>query len=46
MDKTYVFDTAENKCGCNAHTQLFTEDFVVAFQGRTALPTKQKRKKS
>lgn len=28
-----------NKCGCNAHTQLFTENFVVAFQGQTALPT-------
>lgn len=31
--------TQDNKCGCNAHTQLFTEKFVVAFQGRTALPT-------
>lgn len=31
--------TQRNKCGCNAHTQLFTEDFVVAFQGQTALPT-------
>ena len=31
--------TQVNKCGCNAHTQIFTEDFVVAFQGRTALPT-------
>ena len=26
-------------CGCNAHTQLFTENFVVAFQGQTAVPT-------
>ena len=26
-------------CGCNAKTQLFTEQFYVAFQGRTALPT-------
>lgn len=25
-------------CGCNAKTQLFTEQFYVAFQGRTALP--------
>lgn len=31
--------TQVNGCGCNAHTQLFTEDFVVAFQGQTALPT-------
>lgn len=30
--------TQSNKCGCNAHTQLLTEDFVVAFQGQTALP--------
>lgn len=26
-------------CGCNAKTQLFTEQFYVAFQGQTALPT-------
>lgn len=26
-------------CGCEAKTQLFTENFVVAFQGQTALPT-------
>lgn len=26
-------------CGCKATTQLFTEKFVAAFQGRTALPT-------
>lgn len=31
--------TQDNRCGCNAHTQLFTENFVVAFQGQTALPT-------
>lgn len=31
--------TQHGSCGCNAHTQLFTENFVVAFQGQTALPT-------
>lgn len=31
--------TQTSKCGCNAHTQLFTENFVVAFQDQTALPT-------
>lgn len=31
--------TQNNQCGCQAHTQLFTENFVVAFQGQTALPT-------
>lgn len=30
--------TQNSQCGCNAHTQLFTENFVVAFQGQTALP--------
>lgn len=25
--------TQYGNCGCNAHTQLFTENFVVAFQG-------------
>ena len=25
--------TQNSQCGCNAHTQLFTENFVVAFQG-------------
>lgn len=25
-------------CGCNAKTQLFTEQFYVAFQGQTAIP--------
>ena len=36
---TITIVTQNNSCGCNAHTQLFTENFVVAFQGRTALPT-------
>jgi hypothetical protein len=36
---TITIVTQENRCGCNAHTQLFTENFVVAFQGQTALPT-------
>lgn len=36
---TITIVTQTNKCGCNAHTQLFTENFVVAFQGQTALPT-------
>lgn len=36
---TITIVTQDNRCGCNAHTQLFTENFVVAFQGRTALPT-------
>ena len=36
---TITVVTQTNRCGCNAHTQLFTEDFVVAFQGQTALPT-------
>lgn len=31
--------TQNSQCGCNAHTQLFTENFVVAFQGQAALPT-------
>lgn len=31
--------TQYSNCGCSAHTQLFTENFVVAFQGQTALPT-------
>lgn len=26
-------------CGCNAKTQLFTEQFYVAFQGQTGVPT-------
>lgn len=36
---TITIVTQDNKCGCNAHTQLFTENFIVAFQGQTALPT-------
>lgn len=36
---TITIVTQDNRCGCNAHTQLFTETFVVAFQGQTALPT-------
>lgn len=36
---TITVVTQAGRCGCNAHTQLFTEDFVVAFQGRTELPT-------
>lgn len=36
---TITIVTQDSKCGCNAHTQLFTENFVVAFQGRTALPS-------
>lgn len=36
---TITIVTQTNRCGCNAHTQLFTENFVVAFQGQTALPT-------
>ena len=31
--------TTHSKCGCNASTRLITENFVVAFQGQTALPT-------
>lgn len=31
--------TQNSPCGCNAHTQLFTENFVIAFQGQTAVPT-------
>lgn len=30
--------TQNNRCGCMAHTQLFTESFEVAFQGRTTIP--------
>lgn len=36
---TITIVTQTNRCGCNAHTQLFTENFVVAFQGQTGLPT-------
>lgn len=38
VTSTITIVTQNNNCGCNAHTQLFTENFVVAFQGRTALP--------
>ena len=31
--------TVVTGCGCNAKTQLFTEQFYVAFVGQTALPT-------
>lgn len=31
--------TPSNKCGCDPHTQVFTERFEAAFQGLTALPT-------
>lgn len=30
--------TQTNRCGCNASTRLITENFVLAFQGQTALP--------
>lgn len=36
---TITIVTQDSRCGCNAHTQLFTENFAVAFQGQTALPT-------
>jgi hypothetical protein len=28
----------QSGCGCEAHTQLFTENFTIAFQGQTAIP--------
>lgn len=31
--------TQNTPCGCNAHTQLFTENYVIAIQGQTVLPT-------
>lgn len=31
--------TPSNSCGCNPHVQVFTENFEVAFQGQTGLPT-------
>lgn len=31
--------TIVTPCGCNAKTQLCTENFYVAFQGQTAVPT-------
>lgn len=36
---TAVVTVVTPGCGCEAKTQLFTENFVVAFQGQTALPT-------
>lgn len=45
LDGTTVFIpvtariTVVNGCGCNAKTQLFTEQFYVAFVGQTALPS-------
>ena len=31
--------TTPNACKCQAETQVINERFVVAFQGRTTLPT-------
>lgn len=31
--------TQSNSCGCNPHVQVFTENFEVAFQGQTGVPT-------
>lgn len=31
--------TPSNRCGCNQNVQTFTENFEVAFQGQTGLPT-------
>lgn len=31
--------TPSNNCGCNPHVQVFSEQFEVAFQGQTAVPT-------
>ena len=45
LDGTTVFIpvtariTVVTGCGCNAKTQLFTEQFYVAFVGQTALPS-------
>ena len=36
---TAVVTVVTPGCGCRAATQLFTEHFVVAFQGQTAVPT-------
>jgi hypothetical protein len=36
---TAVITVVTPGCNCNATTQLYTERFTVAFQGRTALPT-------
>lgn len=34
-----VITVVTPKCRCGANTQLFTENFTAAFQGRTALPS-------
>lgn len=31
--------TIANACGCDTHTQVASERFVVAFQGQTSLPS-------
>ena len=36
---TAVITIVTPGCGCKATTQLFTEKFVTAFQGQTAVPT-------
>lgn len=36
---TAVITIVTPGCGCRATTQLFTEKFVAAFQGQTAVPT-------
>ena len=36
---TAVITIVTPGCGCKATTQLFTEKFVAAFQGQTAVPT-------
>ena len=36
---TAVITIVTPGCGCKATTQLFTERFVAAFQGQTAVPT-------
>lgn len=34
-----VITVITQSCGCNANTSLFTENYVVAFQGQTGVPT-------
>lgn len=34
-----VITVVTQSCGCNASTSLFTENYVVAFQGQTGVPT-------
>ena len=31
--------TPSNNCGCNPNVEVFTEQFYVAFQGQTSVPT-------